>query len=60
MQQVETPEIKYRPDGSIDTAYYMQVGRQLRSDQAFKLAKLAMPKRKIFPSRFRLFGAFRT
>jgi len=32
-------EIKYRPDGSIDTAYYMRVGRAARADQAHKLAK---------------------
>jgi len=30
-------DIKYRPDGSIDTAYHMSVGRQMRSQQAHKM-----------------------
>ncbi|MEQ9258898.1 MAG: hypothetical protein RIG84_07345 [Roseovarius sp.] len=30
----EAPEIKTRPDGSIDTAHYMQRGRHMRSEQA--------------------------
>lgn len=32
-----TTEIKTRPDGSIDTAHYMKIGRQMRSDQAMTL-----------------------
>lgn len=32
-------KIKYRPDGSIDTAYHMAQGRFMRSLQAHKLAK---------------------
>ncbi len=31
-------DIKRRPDGSIDTGYYMQQGRKLRSAQAHRLA----------------------
>ena len=45
MQPYDTPEIKRRPDGSIDTAHYMIIGRQARADQARTLAKMAAPKR---------------
>ena len=48
MQQYETPEIKRRPDGSIDTAHYINIGRQERADQARALAKTGMPKRRTF------------
>ena len=48
MQQLETLEIKCRPDGSIDTAHYMKLGRQERANQAKALAKTAMPRRGIF------------
>ncbi|WP_375253843.1 hypothetical protein [Yoonia sp.] len=48
MQPYETPEIKRRPDGSIDTAHYMKIGRQERADQARTLAKMAAPKRRKF------------
>ncbi|AZV79914.1 hypothetical protein EBB79_19860 [Parasedimentitalea marina] len=47
MQQYETPEVKCRPDGSIDTAHYIKIGRQERADQARALAKAAIPKRRI-------------
>jgi hypothetical protein len=57
MQQFETPEIKCRPDGSIDTAHYMKIGRQERADQAFTLAKMAIPKRGIFSFQFWSFRA---
>lgn len=33
-----TQTIKYRPDGSIDTAHYMAKGRHARSCQAHQLA----------------------
>ncbi|MGJ8584248.1 MAG: hypothetical protein ACSHXD_09160 [Marinosulfonomonas sp.] len=48
MQPNETPEIKRRADGSIDTAHYMKIGRQERADQAHSLAKMAIPKRRAF------------
>ncbi|MBZ0124121.1 MAG: hypothetical protein K8F31_09575 [Roseovarius sp.] len=32
-----TDEIRYRPDGSIDIGYYMQIGRRMRAEQAIKL-----------------------
>ncbi len=36
----ETPDhIKLRPDGSIDTGYYMQIGRRKRSEQAHRMMK---------------------
>jgi hypothetical protein len=57
MQQYETSEIKRRPDGSIDTAHYMAIGRQERADQAHTLAKMAVPKRRTFSLRFWSFRA---
>ena len=48
MQSYDTPEIKRRPDGSIDTAHYMIIGRQARADQVRTLAKMATPKRRNF------------
>jgi hypothetical protein len=33
----EDQTIKHRPDGSIDTDHYMQVGRRLRSEKALGL-----------------------
>lgn len=59
MQHDDTTQIKRRPDGSIDTAYYMAIGRQERAAQAHNLAKASLPKRKsfslwaIFPLRLR-------
>ena len=38
------PEIKLRADGSIDTQYYMQIGRQKRSEQAHKALKFKWPR----------------
>ena len=34
-----TDTIKTRPDGSIDTAFYMTRGRQMRSQQAADMAR---------------------
>jgi hypothetical protein len=51
MQTNETQDIKRRADGSIDTAHYMKIGRHMRSEQAHKLAKDALPKRKPFSFR---------
>ena len=48
MQQYELQVIKRRPDGSIDTTHYMKIGQQKRSEQAHKLVKRALPKRKYF------------
>jgi len=50
MQRYETQEIKRRPDGSIDTAHYIKIGRQERADQARALAKSAMSKQRTFSS----------
>jgi hypothetical protein len=60
MQQYETPEIKRRPDGSIDTAHYMKIGRQERADQARALAKMAIPKRRTFSLRLSPLWALET
>ena len=49
MQHYDTPEIKRRPDGSIDTGHYMKIGRQERANQARELSKMAIPKRRTFP-----------
>ncbi|UYV36176.1 hypothetical protein N4R57_14225 [Rhodobacteraceae bacterium D3-12] len=51
MQHYETPDIKRHPNGSIDTAYYMLFGRKMRSEQAHKLAKAILPKKKTFSLR---------
>jgi len=50
MQRYETPEIKRRPDGSIDTAHYIKIGRQERADQARTLVGAVIPKRRAFSS----------
>ncbi len=55
MQRIDTSDIKLRPDGSIDTAHYMAIGRQRRAEQAQLMAKGMFPKRKRFSLRF-LFG----
>jgi hypothetical protein len=39
-------QIRLRPDGSIDTAHYMEIGRQMRSEQAHRLARQLKPARK--------------
>ncbi len=39
-------DIKCRPDGSIDTAYYMQIGRQKRAEQAQKMIRGLVPGQK--------------
>jgi len=53
-----TAEIRYRPDGSIDTDHYMKIGRQMRSEQAMSLLsgqpQETRPRRKSF----RLFSFF--
>ena len=48
MKSYDTPDIKRRPDGSIDTAHYMKVGRQERADQALSLARAVRPNRRSF------------
>jgi|LGOV01.1.fsa_nt_gb hypothetical protein len=48
--------IKYRPDGSIDTAYYMSIGRQKRSEQAHKIAGQA--SRSLFSAKFKISGKY--
>lgn len=52
-----TTEIKTRPDGSIDTAHYMQIGRRMRSRQAMSILT-GGAERKARPRR-RLMGFFR-
>lgn len=54
-----TTEIKRRPDGSIDTAFYMARGRQLRSEQAHTMLQPAAPiekPRSITEALLALFG----
>ncbi len=52
-----TTEIKTRPDGSIDTAHYMRIGRKMRSEQAMSILASGA-ERKARPRRT-LFGVFR-
>lgn len=56
MQHDDFEPIKFRPDGSIDTAHYMAIGRQKRADQAKKLAKATLPRRTTFSLKFWLLG----
>ena len=37
----DTTEIRRRPDGSIDTRYYMQIGHQCRSEAFFESGRMA-------------------
>jgi hypothetical protein len=39
MTQDHDDNIRLRPDGSIDTGYYMKIGRDLRSEQAHAMAR---------------------
>lgn len=59
MQHYETPDIKYRRDGSIDIAHYLKIGRQSRAEQAHKLAKEVLPKRRFFAMRMWPLGGVR-
>ena len=38
----DTPHIRRRPDGSIDTAHYIQQGRAQRSAAAHEMARAAV------------------
>lgn len=40
-----TDPIKTRPDGSIDTAHYIRLGRMARSQAAHDMARAALPNR---------------
>ena len=40
----ETPDIKRRPNGSIDTAHYLAIGASMRSEQAHKMIKAVVPR----------------
>ncbi|WP_343080171.1 hypothetical protein [Ostreiculturibacter nitratireducens] len=60
-EEHETP-IRTRPDGSIDTAYYMARGRLARSEQAHRLARSLVPAARSQPDRSwldRLMGLMR-
>lgn len=46
MTQYTDPDIRLRPDGSIDTAYYMARGRQKRSEQARKMVTSVLPDKR--------------
>lgn len=39
-----TDPIKTRPDGSINTAHYIRLGRMARSQAAHDMARAALPK----------------
>lgn len=42
-----TTDIRTRPDGSIDTAYYIDRGRRLRSEQAHRMVKGAETEKRL-------------
>jgi len=44
------PEIKRRPDGSIDTGYYLQIGRDMRSAKAHEIAHKIVAKTRQTPT----------
>ena len=60
MQDFVTPEIKHRPDGSIDTAHYINLGRRARAAQARSLVQTALPKRRTFSLPFWFLGTSAT
>ncbi|WDR04492.1 hypothetical protein PSQ90_09085 [Devosia rhodophyticola] len=57
MQRDETPEIKRRPDGSIDVNHYIRIGMQRRAEQAHAMAKLVPLKGGVLSLRFWAIGA---
>ena len=59
MQQYETSIIKRRPDGSINTIHYINIGRQERAEQAQVITKGMFPKQNIFSIHFWSFRALR-
>ena len=42
MFEMSQDPIKRSADGSIDTAHYMQIGRQVRSDEVYKMTKVLL------------------
>ncbi|WP_160314469.1 hypothetical protein [Candidatus Rhodobacter oscarellae] len=56
MTQFETPEIKRHLNGSIDTGYYIKIGRKARADEMRALAKRAIPKAKRAMPKPRIFS----
>jgi hypothetical protein len=59
MQHDDSKDIRRRPDGSIDTAHYMKIGRQMRAEQAYKMVNSAVPKRRSFTFWFGPFATVR-
>ena len=53
-----TTDIKYRPDGSIDTAHYMEIGRQMRAEQAMGMLTGKTPEARPRRKSVRLFSFF--
>lgn len=47
----QSDDIRYRPDGSIDTEYYMERGRHLRSCKAHELMGGTPADRRRAPTR---------
>jgi len=44
VRQSEAPEIKRRPDGSIDIDHYVKIGRRKRAEQARKMVRGLLPE----------------
>lgn len=51
-------DIRLRPDGSIDTAYYMALGRRERSKQAHRMGRACLPEKRQRRALGRRFAAF--
>lgn len=59
MQRYKAPEVKRHPDGSIDSGYYIKIGRRERAVQARAVAKALTPKRGTFSLPFWVFSTSR-
>ena len=51
MKQYEESEKKLRSDGSIDTAYYLTIGRKKRAEEAHNMVRGMLPKSKLLSLR---------
>lgn len=43
---IDTDDIRLRPDGSIDTAYYLARGRRERARQAHRMARACLSEKR--------------
>jgi len=60
MRPRDTRDITRRPDGVIDTARYMRMARQRRSEQAHAMARVISSRYSLPPMLLRWLHPFRT